>query len=264
MNFYERNKVKLFFLFVIFIILTVFLPQTIKDNTSDFFSGLPTNLIVFIIVICFLSFGKFLEYKRSIDLGEYAEKHNYDFYQKPDEAQISLFKEFKSIKTISNRDKFFNLLIPKDDNHTKPLIVTGKSIFGGGQYTWTYNTQIFLYRHNAELPKFYVQRKIWFNNIIGRRYKKFQVNNIEQYKFKKKDFPHNKYFFFSEHPKIEDFITNDFIELLKTGINKKKALINIESNGKNLIFYKQWSRHSAESIDYYSNLFKALKRSLIK
>ena len=265
MNFYERNKEKLLFLIFFILIFYIFLPQTIKEQIpKDFFSGLPTYPIVFIIFICFMVFGSYREFKRSIDLGEYAEKHNYDFYQKPDEAQISLFKEFKSIKTISNRDKFFNLLIPKDDNHTKPLIVTGKSIFGGGQHTWTYNTQIFLYRHNAELPKFYMQRKTWFNNIIGRRYKKFQVNDIEQYKFKKKDFPHNKYFFFSDHPEIEDFITNNFIELLKTGIDKKKALINIESNGKNLIFYKQWSRHTTEHIDYYSNLFKALKQSLIK
>jgi len=58
--------------------------------------------------------------------------------------------------------------------------------------------------------------------------------------------------------------TNEFIELLKIGIIKKKALINIESNGKNLIFYKQWSRHSLELMDYYSNLFKVIKESLIK
>ena len=57
---------------------------------------------------------------------------------------------------------------------------------------------------------------------------------------------------------------NDFIEILKTGIIRKKALINIESNGQNLIFYKQWSRHSLELMDYYSNLFRALKESLIK
>tara|TARA_B100000963_G_scaffold327038_1_gene314523 strand:+ start:315 stop:1118 length:804 start_codon:yes stop_codon:yes gene_type:complete len=264
MNFYERNKEKLFFLFVIFFILTLFFPQDIKENISDFFSGLPTGLTAFLIVICIYVFASFAEAKRSIELEEYAEKHNYDFYKKPDETQISLFKEFKSIKTISNRDIFFNLLVPKDDNHTKPLIVTGESVFGGAQSSWTYNTQIFLYKHNVELPKFYIQRKTMLNNVIGRRYKSFQVNDIEPYKFKKKEFPHSRYFFFSEHPDIEDFISNEFIELLKTGINRKKALINIESNGKNLIFYKQWSRHTTEYIDYYSNLFKALKESLVK
>ena len=57
---------------------------------------------------------------------------------------------------------------------------------------------------------------------------------------------------------------DEFIELLNIGIKRKKALINIESNGKNLIFYKQWSRHSIEFMDFYSNLFKVLKESLIK
>ena len=106
MNFYERNKEKLFFLFVFFFILTFFLPHDIKDNISDFFSGLPTGLLAFLIVICIFVFASFVENKRSVELGEYAKKHNYCFYKKPNEAQISLFKEFKSIKTVSNRDIF--------------------------------------------------------------------------------------------------------------------------------------------------------------
>ena len=97
-----------------------------------------------------------------------------------------------------------------------------------------------------------------------REYTASQQSGTKIYKFKKKDFPHHKYFFFSEDPNIENFITNEFIEILKAGIIRKKALINIESNGQNLIFYKQWSRHSLELIDYYSNLFRALKESLIK
>ena len=264
MNFYERNKEKLVIASLILVFLSVFLPQPIKDNISDFFKVIPTYAIAFFTVVSIFIYRFYAEKKRTIELKEYAEKQDYDFYKDPDEAQISLFKEFKSIKTISNRDIFFNLLVPKDDNHTKPLIVTGESVFGGAQSSWTYNTQIFLYKHNVELPKFYIQRKTMLNNVIGRRYKSFQVNDIEPYKFKKKEFPHSRYFFFSEHPDIEDFISNEFIELLKTGINRKKALINIESNGKNLIFYKQWSRHTTEYIDYYLNLFKALKESLVK
>ena len=97
-----------------------------------------------------------------------------------------------------------------------------------------------------------------------REYTASQQIGIELYKFKKKEFPHNRYFFFSEDPNIENFISNKFIELLNAGINSKKALINIESNGINLIFYKQWSRHSIEFMDFYSNLFRVLKESLIK
>ena len=129
-----------------------------------------------------------------------------------------------------------------------------------------YFTQIFLYKLNIELPKFFIQRKSRIDTLIGknRDYDVAKKNKLEVYKFKKKKFPHNKYFFFSEDPNIENIITNEFIELLKIGIIKKKALINIESNGKNLIFYKQWSRHSLELMDYYSNLFKVIKESLIK
>jgi len=85
-----------------------------------------------------------------------------------------------------------------------------------------------------------------------------------QNKFKDKKFPHDKYYFFSKDPNIENFISNEFIELLVTGIKRKKALINIEANDKNLIFYKQFSRHTIESMDYYLNLFNALKESLLK
>ena len=123
-----------------------------------------------------------------------------------------------------------------------------------------------MYKHNTDLPKFYIQRKTKLDIIFGKIKERTASNEtgIKLYKFKKKKFPHNKYFFFSENPNIENFITNEFIELLKIGIIKKKALINIESNGKNLIFYKQWSRHSLELMDYYSNLFKVIKESLIK
>ena len=98
----------------------------------------------------------------------------------------------------------------------------------------------------------------------NREKKKKKKNKLEVYKFKDKKFPHNKYFFFSEDSNVESVISDEFIELLSTGIKRKKALINIESNGKNLIFYKQWSRHSIEFMDFYSNLFKVLKESLIK
>ena len=68
-----------------------------------------------------------------------------------------------------------------------------------------------------------------------REYTASQQSGIELYKFKKKDFPHHKYFL-RQRPNIENFITNEFIEILKAGIIRKKALINIESNGQNLIF----------------------------
>ena len=266
MNFIERNKTKLVILLTVIPLLLFYMfPKTIAYIFSDL-TTFSFYILISLPVILYVIYELYLEKKRAIDLKVYSEKHNYDFYENPNEDQISIFNKFKSIRTINNQDKFFNLLVPKDDNQTKPLIVTGKSVFGGGQYTRTYNTQIFLYKSNAELPKFYIQRKNTLDTMLGERREHIasQQSGIELYKFKKKEFPHNRYFFFSEDPNIENFITDDFIEILKTGIIRKKALINIESNGQNLIFYKQWSRHSLELMDYYSNLFKAIKESLIR
>ena len=266
MNFIERNKTKLVVLLTVIPLLLFYMfPKTMVYIFLDL-----TTFSIFIILsfpfIFYFIYKLYAEKKRAIDLKEYAEKHNYDFYENPNEDQISIFKKFKSIRTINNQDKFFNLLVPKDDNQTKPLIVTGKSEIGGGEHSTIYYTQIFLYKNNTELPKFYIQRKTGFDSYLGERREltESQRIGITTYKFKKKEFPHSKYFFFSENPNIENHIPNEFIKLLNAGINRKKELINIESNGKNLILYKQWSRHSLEFMDFYSNLFRVLKESLIK
>ena len=263
MNFFDRHRQKLtYLLFIIYCGIFVLF--------RNLFSDLPRYLsfIVFFLplVASYFFYNAYEKKKRVIDLKEYAAQHDYNFYEMPDEDQVGVFKKFKSTKIINNENKFFNLLVPNDNNQSKPLIVTGKSEVSGGEGSITYYTQIFLYKNNAELPKFFIQRKNTFDTMLGERreHTASQQIGIELYKFKKKEFPHNRYFFFSESPNIENFISNKFIELLNAGINRKKALINIESNGQNLIFYKQWSRHSLELMDYYSNLFRALKESLIK
>lgn len=261
MNFFERHKQKLtYLLFGSYCFIVGF---SLSPDLPKF-----AFYIILILppVASYFIYNTYEKKKRANDLKEYAEKHDYNFYEMPDEGQVSIFKKFKSVEIINNKDKFFNLLVPNDNNHSKPLIVTGKNEVSGGEWSATYYTQIFLYKNNVELPKFYIQRKNTFDSMLGERreYTASQQSGTKIYKFKKKDFPHHKYFFFSEDPNIENFITNEFIEILKAGIIRKKALINIESNGQNLIFYKQWSRHSLELIDYYSNLFRALKESLIK
>tara|TARA_A100001011_G_scaffold231408_1_gene239450 strand:- start:66 stop:857 length:792 start_codon:yes stop_codon:yes gene_type:complete len=263
MNFFDRHRQKLtYLLFIIYCGIFVLF--------TNFFPDLPrySSYIVFFLplVAGYFFYNAHEKKKRVIDLKEYAAQHDYNFYEMPDEDQVGVFKKFKSTKIINGQDKFFNLLVPNDNNQSKPLIVTGKSVVSGGESSTTYYTQIFLYKNNAELPKFFIQRKNTFDTMLGERreYTASQQIGIELYKFKKKEFPHNRYFFFSEDPNIENFISNKFIELLNAGINSKKALINIESNGINLIFYKQWSRHSIEFMDFYSNLFRVLKESLIK
>lgn len=270
MNFIERNKTKIVILLVAipFLILYMF-PKTIVYIFTDLSDELITLLfliVFFLPIIFYFIYKSYTKKKRIIDLKEYAEKHNYDFYENPNQEQISIFRKFKSMGTINDQNEFFNLLVPKDDNQTKPLIVTGKTKIEAGEYSTIYYTQIFLYKNNTELPKFYIKRKTWFDSYYGDRAELNESKKIgiATYKFKKKEFPRSKYFFFSESPNIENFISNKFIELLNAGINRKKALINIESNGINLIFYKQWSRHSIDLMDFYSNLFRVLKESLIK
>ena len=257
MDFFEKNKRKLSIVYCVFAI-SIF-TYVLFANLNEF-----VNWIVFLLLIApYLAYAD----QRVIDLKEYSEKNNFDFFAKPEKVQISIFKEFKSAKIISNEDRFSNLLVPKNNNDTQPLIVTSSSehkTWGGDSKV--YFTQIFLYKLNIELPKFFIQRKSRTDILVGenRDYVVAREHKLEVYKFKDKKFPHNKYFFFSEDSNVENVINDEFIELLNIGIKRKKALINIESNGKNLILYKQWSRHSIELMDFYSNLFRVLKESLIK
>ena len=266
MDFFEKHSWKMPTIGIALASIVFMLLQPIIKTENDNFWFHWTVMTVVTALIISLSFP-YLAYqrkKRVSDLKAYAVKNNFELYEEPEEVQISIFKEFKSAKIISNTDKFFNLLVSKDDNHMQPIIVTGCSVFGNRDYL--YMTQIFLYKLNTELPKFFVQRKNWIDSLLGERREFLASKRSETaiYKFKDKKFPHDKYFFFSEDFNVESAFNDELIKLLKIGIKRKKALINIESNGKNLIFYKQWSRHSIELIDYYSNLFGALKKSLIR
>ena len=262
MDFFEKNKRKLIIVYSI-IAISIFLYVLTALDLNEFVHW----LIFLLLMMPCLAYVDYETKKRVIDLKDYSEKNNFDFFAKPEEVQISIFKEFKSAKIISNQDRFFNLLVPKNNKGMQPLIVTSSSehkTWGGDSKV--YFTQIFLYKLNIELPKFFIQRKSRTDILVGenRDYVVAREHKLEVYKFKDKKFPHNKYFFFSEDSNVENVINDEFIELLNIGIKRKKALINIESNGKNLILYKQWSRHSIELMDFYSNLFRVLKESLIK
>tara|TARA_B100000963_G_scaffold340103_1_gene338409 strand:- start:65 stop:781 length:717 start_codon:yes stop_codon:yes gene_type:complete len=223
-------------------------------------------LIILVHMIVYFIYRYIINKKREADLEEYAEKNNFDFYKEPNEEQISLFKEFSSNKIINNKDKFFNLLVSQDNNDGRPLIAAGHSEFASNNGSDHRYTQVFLYKHNNEIPRFCIQKKnitdIFIGHINERRHS--NIYELDIYKFKDKKFPHNKYYFLTKDTNIENFISSEFIKLLETGIKRKKSLINIESNGKNIIFYKQWSRHTTESMDYYLNLFNVLKESLLK
>ena len=265
MDFFKKNKHKLIIIYSV-IAISIFLYVLTALNLNEFLHLLIFFLLAFPVLLYLDSEAEISRKKRIANLTDYAAINCFDFYAEPKEDQIFIFKEFKSTEIIGNTNKFFNLLIPKKDNHNQPSIVTANSIHGSGDSMRYDSTQIFLYKLDIELPKFFIQRKNRIDTLVGenRDYVVAREHKLEVYKFKDKKFPHNKYFFFSEDSNVENVINDEFIELLNIGIKRKKALINIESNGKNLILYKQWSRHSIELMDFYSNLFWVLKESLIK
>ena len=103
MNFFERHTKKI----LITLILIMMLIILMFPRFFIYLSELPTFSIyvIFLFPVAFFFIYKlYANKKRVIALEEYAEKYNYEFYEKPDEAQTSLFKEFSSTKIINNED----------------------------------------------------------------------------------------------------------------------------------------------------------------
>ena len=119
----------------------------------------------------------------------------------------------------------------------------------------------------AKIPRFFIKKKNilknLFNGLDKRVIKNLKLTNFSIIKFQHKPFPVKNYFCFAEGENFEEFLSNDFIDLLNNGIERRKKKINIESDGRSLIFFMHNRRHSKEDIDYYINLFAALKNSLI-
>ena len=109
----------------------------------------------------YLAYADYEIKRRVIDLKEYSEKNSFDFFAKPEEVQISIFKEFKSAKIISNQDRFFNLLVPKNNKGMQPLIVT----FSSEHKTL-----------GAGTPKFILLRLFFINLILSYQNFSFKKN----------------------------------------------------------------------------------------
>ena len=105
----------------------------------------------------------------------------------------------------------------------------------------------------------FIFQENWYSNkYIFKGIKELIAVNIEKYSF-----PKNKYKLYASDTKvIKDFFTERFVELLNIGLKKKKKRLHIESDGKNIIFYVKFKRHTTEGIDFYMNLFQALIESL--
>jgi hypothetical protein len=263
---YKEGSKKLHFLIGIGIVFSTLIFVTYESSQAL------TIILCFVSVIAWL--GVFFEVqamkkKRIADLEMYAINNNYNFSSKPESAEITEFKNFKAMQKILIPNSFLNLLTPitttssREFNNLK--IVTISSVVSTGQSSQTYYTQIFLFKLEKEIPIFFLNggHNSFFGNLFSNKYIFKGIKELIAVNIKKYNFPKNKYKLYASDTKIiKDFFTERFVELLNIGLKKKKKRLHIESDGKNIIFYVKYKRHTTEGIDFYINLSKALIESL--
>lgn len=263
---YKEGSKKLYFLIGIGIVFSTLIFVTYESSQAL------TIILCFVSVIAWL--GVFFEVQamkknRIADLEMYAVNNNYNFSSKPESAEITEFKNFKAMQKILMPNSFLNLLTPitttssREFNNLK--IVTISSVVSTGQSSQTYYTQIFLFKLEKEIPIFFLNggHNSFFGNLFSNKYIFKGIKELIAVNIKKYNFPKNKYKLYASDTKIiKDFFTERFVELLNIGLKKKKKRLHIESDGKNIIFYVKYKRHTTEGIDFYINLSKALIESL--
>lgn len=228
------------------------------------FSKTTIYVVVGILAIFALAFKKYREKERIQELDSYAQDNHYKYFEKPDDSLLERFNDFKSFKWISS-ERLFNMLVA-DGKDKNPDIITAKKTDSGNNNAVQY-TQVFFFNSGKEIPRFFIKKKNYFEKFVNgldkRVIKNLKLTNFSIIKFQYKPFPVKNYFCFAEGENFEEFLSNDFIDLLNNGIERRKKKINIESDGRSLIFFVHNRRHSKEDIDYYINLFAALKNRLI-
>jgi hypothetical protein len=263
---YKEGSKKLYFLIGIGVVFSTLIFVTYESSQAL------TIILCFVSVIAWL--GVFFEVqamkkKRIADLEMYAVNNNYNFSSKPESAEITEFKNFKAMQKILIPNSFLNLLTPitttssREFNNLK--IVTISSVVSTGQSSQTYYTQIFLFKLEKEIPIFFLNggHNSFFGNLFSNKYIFKGIKELIAVNIKKYNFPKNKYKLYASDTKIiKDFFTERFVELLNIGLKKKKKRLHIESDGKNIIFYVKYKRHTTEGIDFYINLSKAFIESL--
>ena len=263
---YKEGSKKLYFLIGIGVVFSTLIFVTYESSQAL------TIILCFVSVIAWL--GVFFEVqamkkKRIADLEMYAVNNNYNFSSKPESAEITEFKNFKAMQKILMPNSFLNLLTPitttssREFNNLK--IVTISSVVSTGQSSQTYYTQIFLFKLEKEIPIFFLNggHNSFFGNLFSNKYIFKGIKELIAVNIKKYNFPKNKYKLYASDTKIiKDFFTERFVELLNIGLKKKKKRLHIESDGKNIIFYVKYKRHTTEGIDFYINLSKAFIESL--
>ena len=255
--------------FIFYALIGGLLPWLIINNEVF---NVDDQIVLFpFIMICTAHFyyqKRLSKIARVGDLKEYSKLKNYDFIEKPSESDLEDFAKFETLPLIMDKgdnDAFMNLLTDKLQQELnsiqKPKVVTVKKthINYNGPDKEAF-TQVFLFKSKKEIPHFYLAASSVFSLFggIGEKlvfpYKKI---NIEKY-----NFPIKKYNLFAHDKDTEEFFSREFIDLLNKGLEQNKR-VNIESDGGNIIFYLLNQRFSEEGMEFHTNLFHVLYKSLI-
>ena len=268
--FYREGTNKLYYLIVIGIIFPSLMILTYEKSTI--------LTIILSLASAMAWFGIFFEYRtikkqRIADLETFAKNNKYQFIEKPQSEDIAEFKNFKAMQRIlmpMHNHAFLNLLTPIETTSSRginnPNIVTVSKTVNTGQSSTTYYTQVFLFQMESQIPIFYLAggKHFFFSNLFRDKNVFGGIKELQEVDIKKFDFPNNKYQLYSSDTNIKDFFTHRFIELLNNGLKKKKKTLYIESDGKNIIFFVKYKRHTRDGIKFYINLFQVLIESLKK
>ncbi len=256
---------------VTFILLTIFASALIG---WVFWIGGKVNLLLVVIFLFDIAFflGALYEYdkikkQRVIDLIDFAKVRGYKFFERPSEDHIADFKNFQAMKKIllpPRAYNFLNIFLPKDPIENKPTIVTIRSRIEAGESSSTYYTQVYKFEINKSIPIFFLSGGFHFSfSNLFRSKNIFQgVKDLEEVDIQKFNFPKSRYKLYSSNENIKDFFTEDFINILNSGLKKKRETIYMESDGKNIIFYIKFKRHSLTGMSFFINLFGVLLESL--
>lgn len=231
----------------------------------------PLIIILFLFDIAFFG-GALYEYnkikkQRIIDLRDFAKVRGYKFFERPSEDQIADFKNFQAMeKTLlpPRAHNFLNIFLPKEPLENKPTIVTIRSRIEAGESSSTYYTQVYKFEINKNIPIFFLSGgfNFSFSNLFRSKNIFKGIKDLEEVDIRKFDFPISQYKLYSSDKNIKDFFTKDFIDILNSGLKKKRETVYMESDGKDIIFYIKFKRHSLTGMSFYINLFNVLLQSL--
>ena len=222
----------------------------------------------------------YFPFKRIHDLKKFARLEKYKFFRYPSPDQLNRFRNFKSLLRIRNHQhlQFINLLVPINETNypKKPIIATNIEEFSHTGYYGFHSihtnyiyTQVYLFEVDQKLPIFYLESlknsTSLFSNkttFMSKEEKiKLDMSVYMEGKVSQNDFPADKYKLHSPEENIINLIDTGFMDFLNGGI-EKNIIMDIESDGKNIVFYISKARQSIEHMKFYSEIFSRVIESL--